>query len=169
MPRYAAYGSNLHPERIGERVPSARLLGAGVLDSRALRFHKRSADGSGKCNVVPADGRVHVGVYELGDDDAATLDACEGPGYVREWHRVSPFGDCFAYVAKPAYVDESLSPYTWYLALVLAGCERLVFPRAYVDKLAAIESHRDPDAERHARHMAIVHRALAQQEGRSRA
>jgi gamma-glutamylcyclotransferase len=165
MPRYAAYGSNLLPQRLGERVPAARLLGAGVLESHWLRFDKRSVDGSGKCNVVPAEGRVHVGIYELDDDDAAALDGFEGPGYVREWRRVPPFGDCFLYVARPTYIDPSLSPYTWYLALVLAGCEHLAFPQAYVDKLAAIESHRDPDDGRHARHMALVHRALAQQGG----
>lgn len=163
MPRYAAYGSNLHPRRIGERVPDARLLGTGVLEGHTLKFHKRSVDGSGKCNVVAGDDRVHVAVYDLTDGAAATLDVFEGAGYAREPRSIAPFGECFVYVASPAYVDDSLSPYTWYLALVLAGCEHLEFPRAYVDKLAAIESHRDPDAERHVRNMAIVRRALATQ------
>jgi len=161
MPRYAAYGSNLHPQRIGERARSARLLGTGVLDGHGLKFHKRSVDGSGKCNVVPADDGVHVAVYDLAASDATTLDAFEGPGYGRESRLIAPFGECFLYVAGGEHVDDSLAPYTWYLALVLAGCEHLAFPRAYVDRIAAIESHRDADAERHSRNMALVSRALA--------
>jgi len=161
MPRYAAYGSNLHPQRIGERVPAARLLGTGVLGGHGLKFHKRSLDGSGKCNVVPADDHVHVAVYELAGNDATALDGFEGPGYGRESRSIAPFGECFLYVAGRDHVDDSLAPYSWYLALVLAGCEHLAFPRAYVDKLAAIESHRDPDSERHARSMATLSRALA--------
>lgn len=46
---YLAYGSNLHPIRMTERVPSARVLGAIELPDHLLAFNKRSTDGSSKC------------------------------------------------------------------------------------------------------------------------
>ena len=48
---YFAYGSNLHPERLRERVPSAESLGVARLEAHVLRFHKRGRDGSGKCDA----------------------------------------------------------------------------------------------------------------------
>ena len=71
--RYFAYGSNLLPERLRERVPSARQMGSGYVNGRTLRFHKLEGDGSGKYDC-PATGdpneRLRGTVYEM---DEATL------------------------------------------------------------------------------------------------
>ena len=55
---YFAYGSNLHPTRLGDRAPSVELVGTAVLEGHALRFHKRGADGSGKCNALATGSRL---------------------------------------------------------------------------------------------------------------
>lgn len=157
--RYAAYGSNLHPLRLRARTPSATLLGTSVIGDRALRFHKRGVDGSGKCNVVPTDGEVHVGIYEIAAEEKPQLDAVEGAGYRAQTIDVAGFGECFIYVANDSHIDDALSPYSWYRALVLMGCEYLAFPKSYVDRVSSIEAHRDPDFERHTKHMAIVREA----------
>ena len=72
---YLAYGSNLHPVRLTERVPSARFLGLTSLFGYQLRFHKRhEPDGSGKCNMY------HTDTFCLGmqhnDSDTGTKGKC---------------------------------------------------------------------------------------------
>jgi len=49
---YLAYGSILHPLRLGERISSAQLCGVTTLRGYRLAWHKRGADGSGKCDLV---------------------------------------------------------------------------------------------------------------------
>lgn len=159
---YAAYGSNLHPVRLQERVPSAELLGKGVVSGRELRFHKRSfVDGSGKCDIVPGDGLVHVAVYDVPEDEKPLLDGFEGlgNGYRVEIVDVPGFSPCFTYVAMDAYVDPTLRPFAWYRALVLVGCAHLGFPNDYAVAVAAVETTRDPDAARRAANMDLVRRA----------
>lgn len=160
--RYAAYGSNLHPLRLRERTPSAVLLGSEVLAGFALEFVKRGRDGSGKCTIVsdPAS-RVHVAVYEIDDREKPDLDRAEGlgAGYALEVLELAGFGRCHTYVGQARHLDRSLRPYTWYQSLVLVGCEALGFPGDYVERIRSVAAVRDPDPERHARHMEIVRRA----------
>lgn len=51
---YFAYGSNLCLPRLRSRVPSVALVGTAVLSGYELRWHKRSTDTSGKCDVIAA-------------------------------------------------------------------------------------------------------------------
>lgn len=69
----------VHPEASGE---PARL------DGYALRFNKRSKDGSGKANIEPRDGGTVWGVfYVISAADLTVLDKGEG-GYARIRRRV---------------------------------------------------------------------------------
>lgn len=47
-----AYGSNMLTARFRERCPTAEPLGIAELSSHRLRWHKKSKDGSGKCDIV---------------------------------------------------------------------------------------------------------------------
>ena len=79
--RYFAYGSNMLTARLQARCPSARPLGRATARGRRLAFHKRSdVDGSGKCDLVPADdGALVVGVvFDLAADELPALDRAEG-------------------------------------------------------------------------------------------
>lgn len=158
--RYAAYGSNLHPLRLGERVPSSRLIGTAFVAHFSLRFHKRSADSSAKCGIeTPGEG-VYVAVYEMSRADKALLDRIEGvgQGYAEQTIAVPGFDLCATYVAEPNYIDESLQPYDWYLELVLLGCRYLEFPEPYIASIAAVESIPDPDHARRQQNVSLIER-----------
>lgn len=77
---YAAYGSNLHPLRLRERVASARLIGTHFLADWSLRFHKRSRDKSAKCNIDAGGSGIYVAVSDISVADMRTLDGIEGLG-----------------------------------------------------------------------------------------
>jgi len=148
--RYAAYGSNLHPLRLTERVPTARLLGTAFVEDHELRFNKRSVDASGKCSVEKSGAGVHVAVYDLDTADKVALDVIEGvgQGYHDSVISVPGFSDCAVYIAEEDHKDDNLKPYDWYRELVLLGCWHLEFPKAYIASIAAIDSIPDPDAAR---------------------
>ena len=158
---YAAYGSNLHPVRLLTRLPGSRFLGAAAIASKKLRFHKRSQDGSGKCNIVAGDSSIHVAVYEINGQEKAQLDQIEGvgSGYCVETIEAPGFGMCFTYVAVPSYIDNKLRPYSWYKELVLVGCEALEFPIDYIAMIRNVAAIDDPDKERCAANMQLVERA----------
>ena len=158
--RYAAYGSNLHPLRLQARVGMARLLGTSVLKDTILRFHKRgNIDGSGKCNFIKHPGEcLHLAVYELPKAAIAVLDEAEGAGfgYERSDIRLEGFGECMTYRAQPSHIDETLEPFTWYKALVLAGCRYHRFPGTYIEAIAATPAAADLDPDRHAFHLQLL-------------
>jgi hypothetical protein len=160
--RYAAYGSNLHPLRLGLRTPSAALLGTDVLEGHALAFVKRGRDGSGKCTIARAAGaQVYLAVFEIDDAERGRLDAFEGRGrgYEVETLELPRLGRCETYVAQPAHLDPALQPFTWYRELVLVGGEAHGFPGAYLERIAAVAAREDRDRARHEEHMTIVRRA----------
>ena len=156
---YAAYGSNLHPERLARRIPSARLLGTAFVDGWSIAFHKRGKDGSGKATLVREGRGAHVAVYSLSAADKSSLDAIEhaGVGYRETSLHVDGHGECFTYVANPTHVDATLKPFCWYRALVIAGARLHGFPRAYVDALEALPTQRDPVNERHDDNWSLAH------------
>lgn len=78
---YLAYGSNLHPLRLMERVPSARLIGVTEITGYQLRFHKRGKDGSAKCDLCWSDDRkssVFGAIYRIASNEKPILDRAEG-------------------------------------------------------------------------------------------
>ena len=162
--KYFAYGSNMHPLRMQLRVPSCRFVGLAQLQGYRLAFHKRSRDGSGKCNVHVsdnADDRVQGVVYEMDADEKVLLDRAEGLGQgydattltVRSGkieHRV------FLYVADGSYIDDSLRPYTWYKALVVAGAHHHRLPPSYVKHIESVATVEDLDTDRAGQSFAIL-------------
>ena len=119
-----AYGSNMSVRRLQDRVSSARLLGMGWLQGwlpdHRLAFHKRSKDGSGKCDVVPSDTCTVYGVlFQIDSTQETTLDHCEGlnSGYRKKEVRVRVSEErCMLaslYYADNASVDPTLKPYSW--------------------------------------------------------
>lgn len=156
-----AYGSNMLSARLRQRVSGARLIGAATLRAHVLRWHKVAKDGSGKCDIVPAEpgSVVHGVLYEIPAHEKQHLDRAEGLGFGYEEKHV--LVECkegmlkaTAYVAT--HVDASLLPFTWYRALVIAGAVEHGLPIAYVDGLCAIDAKLDADAHRHALHMALA-------------
>jgi hypothetical protein len=160
--RYAAYGSNLHPLRLTERLSSARLIGTALVRERTLEFHKRSVDGSAKCTILEGGEGVHVAVYDISGSDKDRLDEIEGVGrgYSDERIDVPGFGLCATYVAEPTHLVTDLRPYGWYQALVVAGCRFHGFPAHYIERIASVVSVEDPDDVRRASNDALVQRLV---------
>ncbi len=157
--RYFAYGSNLHPGRLGARVTITADLGAVALPGWRLHFHKRGADGSAKCNLVRGtpDFTVWGAVYLLDAAARARLDEIEGVGrgYSIETCLL-PQGEAYFYIAESSYIDDTLVAFDWYVELVLAGARWRAFPRDYIAALEATPRVSDPDIERTARNLVVL-------------
>lgn len=150
-----AYGSNIHSSRIQERCPSARALGVAELHGHELKWHKRSKDGSGKCDVVQTkdESRIVYGVlYEIAESEKSALDKAEGLGNGYEEKKVQ-----VVFEGKPrtatlyaaTNTESSLKPYTWYKAFVVAGAKEHKLPSEYIRQLEAVEATQDSDIKRH--------------------
>ena len=154
---YFAYGSNLHPVRLIERIPSAELIGAVELTGYRLEFHKTSEDGSGKCNAFATGSSsdlIHGALYQLASGHKPTLDRIEGAGnggYIASeisvWHGHHECA-CFTYLAEPSHLNDDLEPYHWYKQLVVLGAKYLNFPEAYIESIESVKSKEDPNQKR---------------------
>lgn len=151
---YFAYGSNMSGRRLKARLTSAEPLQRARLAGYRLCFHKYSADGSGKCDIVPADNSVHGVVYRIADAEKALLDAYEdhGCGYTDcQVEVVSDDGTMLTALTYQALITEpQLQPFDWYKAHVLIGAREHGLPADYIRSLAAAVSQPDPDRQRHA-------------------
>ncbi len=160
--KYAAYGSNLHPFRLSQRTPTARLVGTAYLPDWSLRFCKRSRDASGKCTIVAGSSGVHVAIFDISAEDKRVLDAIEGlgNGYAGISLSIPGFGDCSSYIAEASHTDESLAPYDWYRELVLAGARAHSFPVDYLQRIESVAAVPDPDPTRRADQWALVEKVI---------
>ena len=165
---YFAYGSNLHPVRLMERVPSINLLGVIDLSKHRLAFHKKGQDGSGKCNLVctgeESDG-VYGAIYQMDSVHKQALDCFEGNGigYHDRQLTVEIHGkehSCFTYFAQTSYIKNGLKPYHWYKDLVVLGAKHLQFPDAYVRSIELIESVEDSDEIRREHHNLLIEKIV---------
>lgn len=155
-----AYGSNMPAARLRERCPSARAIGIAELPGHELRWHKRSRDGSGKCDIVASDTASMFGVlYEIANDDKRALDSAEGLGAGYEEIEIEVLCGGHPITAK-AYratdTDPALWPYTWYRALVIAGAKEHSLPASYIARLESVPANQDSDRTRHDRNMALI-------------
>ena len=156
-----AYGSNMLSSRIQERCPHARAVGVAGLPGHELAWHKRSKDGSGKCDVVTgdADATVFGVVYAVPRQEKGRLDQAEGLGHGYAESRTTVLLNGVAQdvvMYRATDVDPKLRPYTWYHAIVVAGAREHGLSPDYIDRLQATDAKEDPDRERHARNMALV-------------
>lgn len=156
---YFAYGSNMLRERISHplRVPGAMWLQIGYVSGRKIAFHKRSRDGSGKCDIPVSScssDRVYGVVYVVPAEEVAALDTAEavGFGYVRASIQVlsddRPPLTAQTYLGDPAFLDPGLSPYRWYKELVLCGARQNDLPETVLKAIARVPALDDPNPGR---------------------
>ncbi len=166
---YFAYGSNLHPVRLVERVPSAQLIEAAIYPAHRLVFHKRSHDGSSKCTMFKSGSqsdRVYGAIYQLSPEHKTELDRFEGRGFGYIDTHISLLYNgkdvsCFTYLAQPSHLTEDLKPYHWYKELVVAGAQFLAFPASYIAAIEAVESMDDPDPVRRKQNAQLLERVIS--------
>ena len=141
---YFAYGSNMLTARLRERCPTARPLGAASLPGYALKWHKRSKDGSGKCDIVTSaeDGSVMYGVlYDISNHEKSKLDRAEGRGHGYEQVEIEVLSNgrlvtAVTYVATN--LDSTLRPFDWYHAYVVDGAVEHRLPAEYIAALRSV-------------------------------
>lgn len=151
---YFAYGSNMLQARLMKRVHSAKSLGSAKLLGHRLEWHKRSKDGSGKCDIVETGIQtdiVHGVLYNIDPYEKPELDRAEGlgEGYDQKCVEVRQKGrtkKAITYFVP--HVDSRLKPYHWYKAFVVAGAREHDLPKAYVDALEGVKSVQDLDTTR---------------------
>ncbi len=161
---YFAYGSNLHPLRLRERTPSARLIGHAAVVGYRLYFHKRGVDGSAKCNLLSTgEDKVQAwgAVYTLSAADKAVLDSIEGVGRGYQVHHVTvqlagEGHEAFMYRAQSSHIDDTLLPFSWYKELVLMGAAFHVMPKEYIAGIAQVAGVEDQDQARAARYLRLL-------------
>ncbi len=149
---YFAYGSNLWQPRLECRVGRVRPIGVARLGGYVLRWHKRSEDGSGKCDIVRKDGSEVFGIlYELDASKLPILDRIEGAGmgYERSAVTVEIDGtEVEATTYKATSISADILPYDWYRDLVIAGARWHRLPSSYVQLLEGQQTRADSDAVR---------------------
>lgn len=149
---YFAYGSNMLTRRLLGRTPSARAVGLATLHGHALRWHKVSKDGSGKCDVVAsADGTVYGVLFEIDLSDKPALDRAEGLGWGYrqvELEVQTAGGPVQALSYQATNIDHGTKPYDWYQTLVVAGAREHGLSADYVQTLEAVATVEDWNRER---------------------
>jgi len=134
-------------------VPSCRFYAVATLDCYTLKFHKRSTDGSGKCNATftnDQDDHIIGVVFEIDEADKSDLDDAEGfgSGYnerIVDVLTANGIISAYMYVADPTAIDNSLAPYTWYMDFVVGGARQHELPEEYIKGLETIKAVVDPD------------------------
>jgi hypothetical protein len=145
-----------------ERVPSAAFLSIATLKGHRLQFHKKSRDGSGKCDAehtADHDDCVIGVVFEMSVSDKKELDQkeCLGFGYKKKTVTVVlESGDQIETATYSATETiAALKPYHWYKKHVLRGARENNLPHDYIAIIEKIESVPDPDMDRHEQELAI--------------
>ena len=159
---YFSYGSNMSTPRIKHRVESATVISTARLYEHSLRFHKKSVDGSAKCDIEmtnnPGD-IVHGVLFELLAREKHILDRYEGLGSGYNEKQVSlvlPHGESITAATYYAtHIDASLSPYHWYKEHVIRGAREHALPDEHIKAIEAITSVADPDQDNHVKELSI--------------
>ncbi len=158
---YFAYGANVHPAWLRRRVPSAVLVGPGLLPGHALVFRKRGRDGAARSDACPSDapGAALPGaLYRMREADLRLLGAA-GAGYLAKRVTVESADgplEATTWVAAPGEIAHGLLPWDWYVALIRAGAELLGLPEEHQRWLASAPTAKDPDTARAAPARGIV-------------
>jgi cation transport regulator ChaC len=162
-----SYGSNMLIERLRaeNRAPSAVKVGVGVIHGRSLRFHKRSSDKSGKCDLFLTglpDDIVHGVVFSIPEKEMPALRTEEGvgSGYHEELVNITLRDgtevNAAAFIADENSICASARPYSWYKRLVVAGAEQNGLPAAYISGIMAVPVKRDRYVDRKTKRQAEV-------------
>ena len=172
---YFAYGSNMSERRLRKRVPSAKVIGTGILNNHCLTFHKGSTGESGKCTIEWSESdKVYGVLFKINKDEECKLDKAEGKvkddckkGYKKITVKIEIWDSkcsknaggapIFAktYQATPVSINRKLKPYSWYKQHVLVGAIEQKLPPCYIDYLIRVDADKDCHKKREACELAI--------------
>ncbi len=140
MALYAAYGSNLDPDRMGARAPHSPFFGNGWVLGWRLTFGGEDISWEGAlCTVVEDPGfQVFVGLYDVTPADEAAMDKWEGLA-IGLFHKIrvrvqTLDGEVLAWIyVLDAY--EGGLPTARYLGMLADAAEAGGAPDDYVEEL----------------------------------
>lgn len=139
---YFAYGSNMNPNRMADRVVDFEIVGLGILHDFELKFNKiaQNKKGIGYANVGWAPGKNVEGViYQF--ENIALLDKHEGfpKHYNRKildiMHNQSHL-KTWVYIAQENQISNGLLPERSYMGHLLEGKEYL--SESYFEELKKV-------------------------------
>lgn len=137
---YAAYGTNMDPVRMSERCPHSPLHGTGWLEGWRLTFGGEDHGWDGALGTIVQDPfeQVFVALYDVTDEDRATLDGWESADtglYRKAKVRVSTLtGEVVAWVYVLDAFEGGL-PSATYLGTLADAAEAADAPADYVAAL----------------------------------
>jgi len=137
---YFAYGSNMSSKRLIKRIASAKPLIEASVENYNLKFNKISKDGTGKANLIKADGVVIGVIFEMNQDDIIKLDNIE-KGYSRVLVNVQGVDgksyEAVTYISDQ--INDTLKPSKEYLQYIIDGASEHQLPEYYSKYLQSTE------------------------------
>ncbi|MFZ2170707.1 MAG: gamma-glutamylcyclotransferase family protein [Methylococcaceae bacterium] len=133
---YFAYGSNMLPERLLERIRKYHAAFPVSLPNYRFTYNKKSINGTAKANIVTSDGTVVYGAcFEIDDDDFAILTKYEG-GYDRRniTVKTSEGKDIEAVTYISSSIDNTRVASDEYKKLVLKGANYWALDKSYIQE-----------------------------------
>ncbi len=163
---YLAFGSNLHPVRLTERLGPVRGLGPVELPGWRLCFDKRGSDGSAKANLRAAPGSTASAwgaVFELERAQFPLLDRFEGCGRGYDTFELDlPVAGrtrtVLTYLVPSHWLARGALPHDWYRDLVVAGARFQGFPAGVIEAIPATPARPEPDRVRPRQHAELLER-----------
>ena len=142
MTLYAAYGSNMDPDRMLRRCPHSPAAGTGWIEGWRLTFGAEEHGWEGALATLVEDpgSRVFVALYDVTAEDEAILDGWEGADtglYQKIRVRAKTIdGDVLAWVYVLVGYEGGL-PSARYLGVLADAAEKAGAPDDYVADLRA--------------------------------
>ena len=138
------------------------MISVARLDKHRLKFHKKSNDGSGKCDAFYVDNPkdfIYGMLFELTTSQLWILDKYEGLGIGYEQKSVQvvthDMGTLSALTYYATDIDSSLKPYQWYKEHVLYGAIEHNLPKDYISDIKKIGAMSDSNTKRHEKELMI--------------
>ena len=120
---YFAYGSNMLPERLLERIGKYHTAFPVYLSDYRFVYNKKSCDGTTKANIECIKYEVVHGVcFEIDSDDIAIL----------QKYSKDKLTSVVTFISSS--IDETLKPSSEYKGLVLKGASHWHLDKSYVTK-----------------------------------
>ena len=137
---FFAYGANMDPALMEERVPGARLVGPARLDGFRLEFSVYSTKWNGGAANLELDPASHVWgvVWELPDGGMKGLDSYQGHPIFFRREQVSvigPEGPFVAFTYRVAHQNAYIRPTDAYLARLRSAIRIHGLPPEALDML----------------------------------
>ena len=138
--------------RLRFRVPACEFVSIARLPQYQLRFHKRSKDGSSKCDAFYAGEELDAlwgVVFNIATSEKTKLDQVYNAGSVSVVTPSGKYLEAATYLSDKTAIAQDLAPYTWYKEFVDRGAAEHGLPKNYVaEAIRPTKSLPDPHPQR---------------------